>query len=536
MKTHNIVITIIALLVVGVGGFWLYRRSLSTAASTTANLQLGQVVRGPLVTSVNAAGAIAAPQSETLVWKATGTVGAIDVAVGEVVTAGQQLMTLNPASLAPAILQAQADLVAAQENLATIEAGPTAQQLAQAQLAVVQAQQALTTAQKNLTNALNPVGQGLLDQVQQTQLALQTAQTNLQLVDYSTNVAALQNQVYVTNWYRQQLEQAQANLAANPADPDSLSKLQVAQNNYDSQLGKQTTLELTINSDKANKSNTVDNAQTAYDTAAANLKAAQAGPNQTKVELYQAQLAVAQANLLQVQADLAELQAGPDQQAILAAQAKIAAAQATVDSPQLPAPFAGTVVAIYNRVGDIVGNNENAILLADLSALQIQVSVAEVDINQVAVGQLVNLTADAAPGLTFQGQVAAVLAMGQTQQNVTTFPVTVIITQTDPALKPGMTAAVSIVTSQRAEVLLVPNRAIRVSAGQRTVTVLFEGQQIPVPVTIGQSNETQSEVVQGQLQEGDSVVLNVATTPASNGGGGGFGGFFGGGGGGVVRP
>ena len=59
-----------------------------------------------------------------------------------------------------------------------------------------------------------------------------------------------------------------------------------------------------------------------------------------------------------------------------------------------------------------------------------------------------------------------------------------------------------------------------------------------MPVTIGQSNETQSEVVQGQLQEGDSVVLNVAATTTTTGGAG-AGGLFifgGGGGGGGVRP
>jgi macrolide-specific efflux system membrane fusion protein len=84
-----------------------------------------------------------------------------------------------------------------------------------------------------------------------------------------------------------------------------------------------------------------------------------------------------------------------------------------------------------------------------------------------------------------------------------------------------------VVTEKKSNVLLVPNRAIHVTGGQRTVTVLFEGQQIPVPVQVGLSNDTQSEITGGQLRAGDTIVLN-ATTATTNGGGGFGGGPFGG--------
>jgi multidrug efflux pump subunit AcrA (membrane-fusion protein) len=87
---------------------------------------------------------------------------------------------------------------------------------------------------------------------------------------------------------------------------------------------------------------------------------------------------------------------------------------------------------------------------------------------------------------------------------------------------------VSIVIERHENVLLVPNRALRLVGGQRSVVVVFEGQQVSVPVTLGLSNETNSEVMEGALQEGDAVVLN-ATTSAQTGFAGG-GGFIGGGG------
>jgi multidrug efflux pump subunit AcrA (membrane-fusion protein) len=75
-----------------------------------------------------------------------------------------------------------------------------------------------------------------------------------------------------------------------------------------------------------------------------------------------------------------------------------------------------------------------------------------------------------------------------------------------------MTASVTIVVDQREDVLLVPNKAIRSSGGQRTVTILFEGQQISVPVTVGLTGDSMSEITSDQLREGDTVVINGSTS------------------------
>jgi multidrug efflux pump subunit AcrA (membrane-fusion protein) len=116
---------------------------------------------------------------------------------------------------------------------------------------------------------------------------------------------------------------------------------------------------------------------------------------------------------------------------------------------------------------------------------------------------------------------------------VVNYPVTVRITDADSKILPGMTASVTIVTAQVDNVLLVPNKAIRTQSGQKYVTVLFEGQQISVPVQVGLVGDSQSEIISDQLREGDAVVINgstTTTTTASNGenfrfvGGGDFGG------------
>jgi HlyD family secretion protein len=121
--------------------------------------------------------------------------------------------------------------------------------------------------------------------------------------------------------------------------------------------------------------------------------------------------------------------------------------------------------------------------------------------------------------------------VGTVAQGVVNFPVKIVVENPDPALKPGMTAAVNITTEQRDNVLLVPNRAIRASGGQRVVIVLFEGQQISVPVTVGLSNDTHSEILTGSLKEGDTVLTSSAAASTTTRTGGGFllgGGGFGG--------
>jgi multidrug efflux pump subunit AcrA (membrane-fusion protein) len=145
------------------------------------------------------------------------------------------------------------------------------------------------------------------------------------------------------------------------------------------------------------------------------------------------------------------------------------------------------------------------------------------------------LTFDALSGKEYTGEVSEISVIATSSQGVVNYPVTVRITDADDALRPGMTAAVSIIVDQHDDVLLVPTKAIRTVSGQRTVSVMYEGQQISVSVTVGLADGTNSEVTSEQLREGDTVVLFGTTTTTisssnnqNRGGQGGFGGPGGG--------
>ena len=80
-----------------------------------------------------------------------------------------------------------------------------------------------------------------------------------------------------------------------------------------------------------------------------------------------------------------------------------------------------------------------------------------------------------------------------------------------------MTAAVTVTVNEIKDVLLVPNRAVRVNDGKRVVYILVDGRPTPVAITLGASSDTHSQVVSGDLKEGDLIVLNPPAVFEQNG-------------------
>ena len=110
-------------------------------------------------------------------------------------------------------------------------------------------------------------------------------------------------------------------------------------------------------------------------------------------------------------------------------------------------------------------------------------------------------------------------------QGVVNFKVTVELADADTHVKPGMTAAVNIVVNEMQDVVLVPNRAVRLVDGERVVYLLVDGEPVLTEIRLGPSSDTVSVVAGGDVKEGDTVVLNP---PVEFGPGGGPGGGFGG--------
>ncbi len=214
------------------------------------------------------------------------------------------------------------------------------------------------------------------------------------------------------------------------------------------------------------------------------------------------------------------------QAAVDNAQISVEQAQRNIDKTKIVAPMDGTVSQVNFSVGDTIGTG-TAISIVDLSNLQVKVTIAEVDMAKLKVGETAQMTLDALPGKTYTARVIAMSPVGTITQGVVNYPVIVAVTDADGAIKPGMTANLAIEVDHRDNVLLLPTRAVRTQGNQRIVTVAYKGQNIQVPVQTGLSSDTSIEIVSG-LQEGDQVLLNQTTTTGGARGLGGPGVFFGG--------
>ena len=238
-------------------------------------------------------------------------------------------------------------------------------------------------------------------------------------------------------------------------------------------------------------------------------------------------LALDKAQLDDAQRAYDRVKDGPNPLDVAAAKARVQAAQATLNMAYIIAPVDGTVTQAVPLPGDQVSVGLPAFRIDDLSGLLVDVQVSEVDINNIAVGQPVTLTFDAISGKTYNGQVVEVSQAGDLSSGAVNFTVTAKLTDGDAQVKPGMTAAVNIVTNQVNGQILVPNQAVRLVNGKRVVYILVNGIPKLVEVTLGVSSDTQSVVLKSDLKVGDLVILNPPAASTQPGGA-----RFGGGGGG----
>ena len=199
---------------------------------------------------------------------------------------------------------------------------------------------------------------------------------------------------------------------------------------------------------------------------------------------------------------------GSDKSDVAAAQARVDAAQATLNMAELTAPFEGTITQIDLMPGHQVSAGTSAFRVDDFSSLLVDVELSEVDINSVDLNQAVSLSFDAILEKEYSGTVVEVGQIGTDVQGVVNFTVTVELTDADEFVRPGMTAAVNIVVKEIEDVILVPNRAVRLVDGERVVYLLQDGFPEMVEIRLGASAEAMSVLVSNNIEEGAEVILN----------------------------
>ena len=202
-------------------------------------------------------------------------------------------------------------------------------------------------------------------------------------------------------------------------------------------------------------------------------------------------------------------------------------AQDRLEDYTITSTIDGTVIEKNYDVGDTLDTSNTSAtgiaypaVIYDMSALTFDISVNELDINQIQVGQRVEITADAVEGETFSGVVDKVNINGTTVNGSTNYPVTVLVEGTPEALKPGMNVSAKIIVEDAGSVLCVPAEAVNRGADNTSVVLvagpgaLDESGNVTDPskleervVTLGRGSDEYVEILSG-LEEGETVYIH----------------------------
>lgn len=208
--------------------------------------------------------------------------------------------------------------------------------------------------------------------------------------------------------------------------------------------------------------------------------------------------------------------------AVQNAQLSLQSAQEALDSYTITSPISGTVIEKNLKAGDQLNGGDSGAMavIYDLSQLELQMDVSELDIGQIQPGQTVEITAEALPGQTFTGVVEKVSVNGTTTDGFTTYPVTILLSEYGD-LNPGMNVSADIIVERAENAMCVPAEAVNsdgtvLVAGEGAfaedgVTIADPSKIESRPVTLGRGNQDFVEITSG-LEEGETVLLPIQST------------------------
>ncbi len=166
----------------------------------------------------------------------------------------------------------------------------------------------------------------------------------------------------------------------------------------------------------------------------------------------------------------------------------------------LTSPINGTILTKDYTVGDTVGgqNATTMMVIADMSKMKFTISVDELDISKIQLGQSVQVTADALESQRLQGKITSVSKLGTASNGVTTYPIEVTIDNPGD-LMPGMNVSAQIIVERADNCLYLPVSAVEYFGGKYYVTVVGEVENMPeIPQRMNMTQQKEDEKEKGE--------------------------------------
>jgi HlyD family secretion protein len=415
------------------------------------------ITRQNINLEIQASGTVEPIQNVNISPKNPGIIRQLGVDQGAIVKKGQLLAIMENRELFAQGAQAEAKLKEAQAQLqeANIKLQGDIQQLS-AQLAQAQAQ-------------LEQTKRRIPQQIAQTQAQLKEANSRLKLAET-------------------QLKRNESLLKEGAITADRYDQLKneylVAQASIDQIIKKLNELETTKEPEIARLQATVSEINIAID--------ARKLSGKSEIERLQANITATQAGL-----EIAKIQ---------------------YEDTYIRAPFDGIITQRFATDGAFVTPTTSASstasatsssIIAMARGLEIVAKIPEIDLNQIAIGQPVEIVADAYPDEVFQGVVKAIAPEAIIEQNVTSFEVKIQIITGKEKLLSKMNVDVNFIGKSLSNILVVPTVAIVTEEGKTGVMIPDENNKPKfTPITIGMSVDDKTQVLTG-LSSGQQVFINL---------------------------
>ncbi len=408
---------------------------------------------GAIDQTITLIGNVESAQSSEILWRTTGVVENVATALGDQVTAGQVLATLEKDSLSASIIQSEIQLLEAQDSLETLGVSETAK--AQAYKDLRDKEKALDDAELFAEGLNYPIA---------SQKEIDAAKKSLDgAKDAYDNAASVYQSVILRDSLDEQKQDLYKSLQ---------STLTTYAQAYDQWL-------YYVNNSSENTKK----------QAAADVKVAEAA--------YQDAL----------KAFKTYSNGFPTEKELLSAELTLSNAQDAYDKRSAVADINGVITVINPRSGDYVTSGSTAFRIDNLDRLFVPVDISEIDIVKIYNGQKATVVLDSDTGKTYQGIVNKVSEQGNGSDTSVSFQTYVEILDPDESIKVGMTAEIRIILAERSNVLLVAANAIFNENGQAYIEVSDGATTRKVTVATGLTNDIVTEIVSGDLSEGDAVIV-----------------------------
>jgi HlyD family secretion protein len=520
-KKKRLIVAASVVLVLAVGGtvvrFAVMAKSKSTSTTTFRRVQ---AETGSISTSVSGSGSVSDSSQITLSAANAGTVDTVSVKAGDTVKAGQVIAHVDSSASAQAVQQkqsqltsAQNDLAQAQEQLDSLEIkAPVAGKVksvtvsAGDSLATVKSlgDLAVLSTSRSMTVSFNP---SETVKIGQTVTVSAAGKTYTGTISSASGSGQSGQNVQSGQGGSQNAGSSGSAAAVIASDDPAVGASAVIRRNGTA-----------IGTGKLQLENSVPISNSGSGTVA-------------QVYVSENQTVGKNQTLFRLKGDSVQNQVAAKQSAVTSAQQELDAAKASAAKDTVTSPIAGVVAELDVKKGDSAAAGASVAVIEDPDDLQTVVSVDELDISKVKVGQKATVSLDAVTGKTFSGSVVQVDPIGTVSNGVATYDVTVSIGQPQN-IRVGMTTNVKIITESKSNVTVVSANAVLMKNGSKGYVLpaadLFDsgGKSISMAgtttaelvrkygkeVTIGMATQDEDEIVSG-VSAGDGLAIPVTVDP-----------------------